>query len=443
LLLLSSCIGGSADCSWSTTAFAWSDDNANGTWDPGESPLDGIHIKVNDTVNGYQNVNRRAVTNWEGATQVVVWLPGCPTARFEITAVTPTGYRLTTAGVVAIQGNGYGDETPLFFGFARLPNFPAPTPYVIGFECVTEARKTYDLEVAPDGTLWSVTNEGLASYQTATQTWRTYPLSITMSFYGSTDLQIGQDDTIWLSTSDGTARLQYGSWMIFPDRNSLIGSSVASVGTGADGRVWFIAPYAPTNLIAFDPTTGVWEAWINDAENHVDTVRVFTDGSVWRAAFQRDASFSPPSPAPTGWMFYDQHVFSEHELRLLPLDVRSIDTVALDSANRLWTMHQLGVSSLDLATGKWRSYHRTTPEAVRNEPRHDIAVGEDGAVWVAIGSSHPHVFRFEPAIERWRSYDPRDGLPNSRSIARVVIDGVGNIWFGFDYVAVLTRCTQK
>jgi streptogramin lyase len=207
--------------------------------------------------------------------------------------------------------------------------------------------------------------------------------------------------------------------------------------------VWFLVPFSPYDVVVYDPATHNWQALISDTAYHIDAARVFTDGQVWRATFNRTASASLPNPLPEGWTFSEQHTFVADELQLLPDAVRHIHAATIDSHNHLWINNTAGVSSLDLATDTWTTYDRTTPEALQREHGTAITVSSDGAVWVASGSDYPHVFRLDPPMGRWRSYTPRDGLPNTQGIEHMTIDRAGNLWFGFGAVELLTHCTPN
>ncbi len=117
------------DCMITATVDAWIDENANGAWDDGEIPLEGVEFHVDDILNSYTDVGNRSISNQNGKASIDVWLPGCPKTRFELYAMPPSGYRLTTKARLRMGGVGYrGNGDPLRFGFTPLRETPTPAP---------------------------------------------------------------------------------------------------------------------------------------------------------------------------------------------------------------------------------------------------------------------------------------------------------------------------
>lgn len=111
-LLLLACSG---DCFFAGSAKAWVDRDEDGVWDPGESSLPDVQFFVDDVRNQSTNVGDEAISNHEGEALVYVWLPGCPSADFEIYAKPPSGYRPTTEPRISAHQT---EEGPFLFGFA-------------------------------------------------------------------------------------------------------------------------------------------------------------------------------------------------------------------------------------------------------------------------------------------------------------------------------------
>jgi len=108
------------DCVWGAPVAAWIDLNRNGIHEPDEPPLENVEYQVNDTWNNYKDVGHKSIRQTDGQEVMVVWLPGCPWARFEVEAKAPQGYELTTKSPIEATGWRYGDERLFEFGFAPI-----------------------------------------------------------------------------------------------------------------------------------------------------------------------------------------------------------------------------------------------------------------------------------------------------------------------------------
>src|SRR5437762_1661632 len=73
----------SRDCIWRHSAVAFVDTNGNGVRDPAEPPLKDVYFRIDDTYNHFTDVGS-AHSNVRGEADLSVWLPGCPTAEFEV-----------------------------------------------------------------------------------------------------------------------------------------------------------------------------------------------------------------------------------------------------------------------------------------------------------------------------------------------------------------------
>ena len=200
------------ECGWNAPVLSWVDENGNGQWDTGEPPLEDVQLHVNDTLNNYKDVGRQSISDWNGRSNVLVWLPGCPSARFEVYAVPPTGYQLTTNNFVQITGPGYGNSDPIQFGFSRLAGFPSPTPYAPGLTCKVYSQPAQDISAASDGAIWTVYFDEVAKYDRNLDTWRIFTFTNqTPTFFDR--IQTGADNIAWASRLDsGVAHLKGGSW---------------------------------------------------------------------------------------------------------------------------------------------------------------------------------------------------------------------------------------
>jgi streptogramin lyase len=434
-----------ADCAWDTGVLAWVDENGDGRRDSTEPPLEGVRFRVDDIHNGIQDVGGASVSDWNGQAGVDVWLPGCPHARFKVLAEAPVGYRPKTEASVEVTGAGYGGSDTLEFGFTRNEGFPTPTPYVPGLTCTIYDQYVDDITIAPDGTVWIISQNGAARYEAQSDTWQTFPIdSSAPEDLAPYRIQVASNDTIWLSDGLAAARHYKGAWTYYTDytkERNLIAASEPSIGTTSDGLIWF-APESPSNgLIAFDPASGTWKAFLKEHDYAIESVRLFTDGVVWRAALGLASEYTVPASIPREWKIYDRHVFSAQEL-LPPPDVSLTEAATIDKQDNIWMATWDGVVRFDPRAGKWQEFDGiSTVNTVSAWPK-DISAAPDGSIWVASSQAHALAFSLSPSTGRWQRFDPRDGIPD-HYVNHIEVDHAGRVWFGFESDESLARCTRK
>jgi ligand-binding sensor domain-containing protein len=96
----------------------------------------------------------------------------------------------------------------------------------------TEAIGTEELWMAPDGSLWAVT-DGLSRFDGSR--WETY-------LEGSrvTDVAFAPDGSVWAATMwAGAYYFDGGEWAHFGVDDGLVSEQLTSVAVGIDGSVWF------------------------------------------------------------------------------------------------------------------------------------------------------------------------------------------------------------
>lgn len=100
--------------SWVVEAYAWLDENGDGLRQGSEKPLGNVQFYVDDVANGYERV-KGGVSSSEGRARFGNSLAGCSVTRFEVYAIPPSGYCITTDMRVVVPKRG----VPHGFGFAR------------------------------------------------------------------------------------------------------------------------------------------------------------------------------------------------------------------------------------------------------------------------------------------------------------------------------------
>ncbi len=107
-----------SDCIWSGVGKSWVDINKNGQWDSGENALPGVDFVIDDSLNGYDNVGEKAISDATGQAALSVWLPGCPNVQLVVYVQVPEGYVLTTPTRLDVNWDEHNEV--FYFGF--VPN---------------------------------------------------------------------------------------------------------------------------------------------------------------------------------------------------------------------------------------------------------------------------------------------------------------------------------
>ena len=437
-----------SDCSWFAWVSAWVDENGNGVRDASDPALESVQFHVYES-SSHAEVGRKASSDYTGQAELSVGGSVCTPTHFEVSADPPTGYHLTTSRVFKVNSLGVGKDHPLQFGFSLNAGVPSPTPYQAHLKCEVYPQFTDDVSIAPDGSVWYLDYAEVARFDPAHDTWDTFPIpSQQGAFYDS--LQLAADGTVWISSNvdDAAARLQSGHWDQYTGEDNFIAATDPSIGNTPDGAIWF-APHMPVDsLAAFYPASNTWRVYFGKWSNPDQpfSVRLVTDGSDWRAAFGPRSSLTPSLGADSlKWTVFDRHVFSGSETRSMPL-IDAIKSARIASNGDIWIAYASGIAQFHPATDTWTLYTAETTHGALFTEANGVALAPDGSVWIAAGASHPLAFHFIPAsgsnpADQWRTYDPRDGLPDFWEINSIAAGRDGSIWFGYKSGAGLSRCT--
>ena len=88
--------------------------------------------------------------------------------------------------------------------------------------------------VAPDGTMWTVTQTDIVRVQGDQR----LPVAHNLDYNTITALAIAPDGTVWLGTTEGAKVLQNGQWRTLTAADGLASNHVTHLAIAADGSVW-------------------------------------------------------------------------------------------------------------------------------------------------------------------------------------------------------------
>ena len=94
-----------ADCFVNLYLTAWEDLDADGVWDAGEPPLEGVEFRMSGSY-AHSLAGGKGTSDAEGEAAIDAWAPGgCPNPfDLSVQAQAPDGYRLTTDPEVVHDG---------------------------------------------------------------------------------------------------------------------------------------------------------------------------------------------------------------------------------------------------------------------------------------------------------------------------------------------------
>lgn len=99
-----------------------------------------------------------------------------------------------------------------------------------------------------------------------------------------------------------------------------------------------------------------------------------------------------------------------------------INTLMIDSRNRMWIGHFLGASCYDLSTGRFLEY--STDSMLNSSVGYALAETDDGSIWIGTNNG---IFKWSDKTRGYTHYDTASGL-SSNMICGIVEGYDGNLW---------------
>lgn len=437
--------GFAPDCIWSTSVQTWVDMNGNGLRDTNDTPLPGVTFHVNDILNGYTDVgDANGPTDWKGEARLSVWLPGCPDARFEIYADTPTGYNaLSNSRPIA---DVRSTDKVFDFGFSQLAGMPTVTPrpaspmcasYQIG---IANQYDVSDMAIASDGSIWVATfGNGVSHYISEQDEWFRFTVKdglVSNQIYSITALSNGD---IWFAAKGGASVLSGTSWVSYTEKEGLINSEVFKIAQAPDQSIWFATEGGVSHLI---PSTNIWTNYTTDdglADNFITYVAATSDNSIWFPTLTEGMTrliLPTSNDEQPRWITYSE--YSEGE-NYIPIGF--IDNIQIAPDGTYWFAGLEGLLQYDPTSKTWNFDENNSNI---NGYVNSFTFGQDGSLWIASGVESPEIYHLNNQ-NVWERYDSRDGLPtidnanvNEDGAEGIVVDQNNNVWVATRETA--TRC---
>jgi len=186
----------------------------------------------------------------------------------------------------------------------------------------------------------------------------------------------------------------------------------------ADGRLLLPSNYG---ILKFNPTTGMAAYARLDGEPATAPVRTLfraSNGDLWVA------------PYDAGLVHYHDGQAVQRFDSTHGLGSNNVVTIAQDHAGNIWAGTTDGVSRVDAASGKLRTFREVTgnDRSLAGNAVASLLVDQQGRVWVGSLSGISRLERIDASGADFRRYGLGGGLPDN-AINCMLEDAAGQIWF--------------
>lgn len=260
-----------------------------------------------------------------------------------------------------------------------------------------------------EGAVWIATDNGVNKLNPADD--KTPWELITASDTGLPDnvvtaLAANPTGGMWFAAG-APALLQGSKWTVLTTNQGLVQEAVTAIAVDGKGRTWFGTPAGISIWDGKKLTNMTKKEGLPDERVQA----LFADGDlVWVGT-------------PGGLLRYDGKQWQSFTTGTAGLPSDDVNVISREPNGGLLVGTSGGLARFD---GK----RAAVVAEVAQDMITSIAVGKDGVVWVGtmLGA-----YRYDGAV--WKLLTPADGLPTQRIMA-VLVDHLGNVWFGGDGAGV-------
>lgn len=258
--------------------------------------------------------------------------------------------------------------------------------------------------VAPDGTVWVGTGEGVSSFDGDTWTTHRNPKGVYIH-----SIAAAPDGTLWFGSWSRIFRFDGETWTKYTEGWE---RETWSIAVAPDGALW--VGTGGGGVSRFDGQT--WDTYTRGpASIYIWTIAVGPDGVLWAGTDGRDVSRFDGQT----WMTYG----AEHHR----LPCCRINAIAVEPGGAAWVGNYGGVSRFDGQT--WTTYRPR--DGLAGNQVYSIAADGDGVLWV--GGRRD--FLFDGGISRfdgqtWSPYTPPNLVRAGDGAHALAVDDQGRVWVG-------------
>jgi diguanylate cyclase (GGDEF)-like protein len=238
---------------------------------------------------------------------------------------------------------------------------------------------------------------------------------------------LDRNDTLWLGMAGAglVRRLGHGEWSSWRKENGLVHNSVWAIHRDSEGKIWVGTSAGLTLLNSSGTAVRSWSTLTGLAADRVLAIAELPSGDVLVGT----DPFGIAQFSASGRLV---RTYGENQSPL-----GRISAMSLDHHGSLWVLAGKGVFRAE-AVSKAGAYLRFQPMILPDlhaaTTFRDIAVTEDGVIWIA---SSQGLLRY--ADGRWRQFTTRDGLA-AMDLASVK-ERNGVVWIAYRDALGMTRFT--
>jgi ligand-binding sensor domain-containing protein len=259
------------------------------------------------------------------------------------------------------------------------------------------ADNTIDaMAVLSDGTVWVVTASGISKLASGSSTWQTETY-LGRRPWRASDVIVGKGDFLWFTSDHGIARLDpsANTWRYYAPR--LAGMCCRRVIQADNGALWVNT--CEEGVYRYDPAAWLpWTRWTHYTAqdglgSNVTYATTFDmGGGVWIGT---EAGVSHRTP--TGWVTYTAADGLPHS---------AVWSAAGGTGEELWFGTQRGLVRFDPSTSTWQSYTTAAPPFMWEAWIRPLVAAPDNSVWTA-QDRQPGVLQLTP--DEWRLFTYDEG----------------------------------
>jgi hypothetical protein len=208
------------------------------------------------------------------------------------------------------------------------------------------------------GGIWTIHYQGVSRFDGSD--WTSYPSNLLGSgeFVDLVrDLAIAPDGMVWVVTNNSIASFDGQGWRVFEQGQGFEEDyRWKKIVVDSQGRVW-----ATDNLILLKYDGTAWEEVEHPHEFVIDEFVIDNLDRLWMSGYG-------------GVSVLDQGVWTTYTEKNSSLSSDRVDALAIDERGRVWAGTEWGVNVLD--GEQWTTYHMHNSELLDNRIEHVLVVGE-------------------------------------------------------------------
>jgi parallel beta-helix repeat protein len=281
---------------------------------------------------------------------------------------------IATGGSYKVGGENFG-------GVAQLKD-QAWTIY--GTEDGLANDNVWAVEIAPDGTVWFGTEDGVSAFDG--KEWTNYTEDDGLLNDSVRAMAIEPNGAVWVATRGGASRFDGSSWTNYTATDGLADNTVNDIAVAPGGIYWF---GTPSGVSRFDGEN--WQTYTVKnglAHDYVLAVAVAPDGAIWFGAGEGFGLLG-------GVSRFDGETWTTYSTEDGLVD-NNVNDIVFGDGDVIWfgTANFDGLGGVSKFDGEnWTNF--TTADGLASNIVEAITLAPDGAIWIGTWDG---LSRYQPAL---------------------------------------------